>query len=98
MNLEIEYEQEEDGRWIAEVVQLPGTLVYGQTREEAITKVKALAFRVLAERLEQGEDSSEITEIMVKRIYYVEGKAKERVALLEHLSKELGEPYLSDAI
>lgn len=63
MNLEIEYEQEEDGRWIAEVVQLPGTLVYGQTREEAITKVKALAFRVLAERLEQGEDSSEITEI-----------------------------------
>ena len=48
-------EQEEDGRWIAEVVDLPGVLVYGATREEASAKVQALALRVVADRLEHGE-------------------------------------------
>ncbi|MGC8604899.1 MAG: type II toxin-antitoxin system HicB family antitoxin [Desulfomonilaceae bacterium] len=47
----MEYEREEDGRWIAEAHQLPGVLAYGQTREEAMTKAKVLALRVLAERL-----------------------------------------------
>ena len=47
MNIEIE--REDDGRWIAEVPDLPGVIVYGQSREEAISKVKALALRVLAE-------------------------------------------------
>lgn len=51
----IEYEQEEDGRWIAEVLELPGVLAYGQSVEEAIAKVQALALRVLADRLEHGE-------------------------------------------
>lgn len=55
MNFNIECEQEEDGRWIAEVPQLPGTLAYGPTREEAMTRVEILALRVIAERLEHGE-------------------------------------------
>jgi predicted RNase H-like HicB family nuclease len=55
MHLSIETELEEDGRWIAEVPQLPGVLAYGGTAEEAAAKAEALAFRVLAERLEQGE-------------------------------------------
>ncbi len=52
MNFKIDLEQENDGRWIAEVVELPGVMVYGQTREEAISKVQVLALRVLADRLE----------------------------------------------
>jgi predicted RNase H-like HicB family nuclease len=55
MDLRIETELEEDGRWIAEVAQLPGVLAYGATAEEAAAKGEALALRVLAERLEQGE-------------------------------------------
>ena len=53
--LEIEIEREEDGRWIAEVVALPGVLAYGTTRDEAIKRAKALSLRVIAERLEHGE-------------------------------------------
>jgi predicted RNase H-like HicB family nuclease len=53
--LRIESEQEEDGRWIAEVPALPGVLAYGETRTEADAKVKALALRVIADRLENGE-------------------------------------------
>jgi predicted RNase H-like HicB family nuclease len=55
MSLTIEVEQEEDGRWIAEVPELPGVLVYGATRPEAVAAVQALALRVLADRLEHGE-------------------------------------------
>jgi predicted RNase H-like HicB family nuclease len=55
MDLRIEIELEDDGRWIAEVPQLPGVLAYGTTAEEAAAKAEALAFRVLAERLEHGE-------------------------------------------
>jgi len=50
----IEVEREEDGRWIAEVVDLPGVIAYGQTRQEAIDRVQALSLRVLADRLEHG--------------------------------------------
>jgi predicted RNase H-like HicB family nuclease len=57
MNFTVEIEREEDGRWIAEVIELPGVLAYGQTREEAISKVQALALRVLADRLEHGEST-----------------------------------------
>jgi predicted RNase H-like HicB family nuclease len=53
--LRIESEQEEDGRWIAEVPALPGTLAYGTTEAEASAKVKALALRVIADRIENGE-------------------------------------------
>ncbi len=55
MNFTIELEQENDGRWIAEVIDLPGVLAYGQTRQEATAKVQALALRVLADRLEHNE-------------------------------------------
>ena len=56
MEFTIDYEQEEDGRWLAEVVELPGALAYGQTLKQAIARVKALALRVVAERLEHGEE------------------------------------------
>ena len=55
MNYTIECEQEDDGRWLAEVMELPGVLSYGATKEEAIVKAETLALRVIAERLEQGE-------------------------------------------
>jgi predicted RNase H-like HicB family nuclease len=52
MRFNIEIEQEEDGRWIAEIPDLPGVMVYGATREEAQSKVEALALRVIADRIE----------------------------------------------
>ena len=55
MNFGIEVEREEDGRWIAEVVELPGVLIYGHTCEEAIAKAQALALRVIADRIDHGE-------------------------------------------
>lgn len=55
MHFTVEYEQEDDGRWLAEVLELPGVLSYGNTREEAMARAKALALRVVAEKLEHGE-------------------------------------------
>ncbi len=55
MHLTIELEQEDDGRWLAEVPELPGALAYGQSRADAIARVQALALRVLADRLEHGD-------------------------------------------
>ena len=55
MRLTVELELEEDGRWIAEVPELPGTLVYGTTREDALASAQALTLRVLADKLELGE-------------------------------------------
>lgn len=52
MNFKIEFEREEDGRWIAEIADLPGVLAYGATREEAEAAVEALALRVIADRIE----------------------------------------------
>lgn len=63
MTFTVEYEQEEDGRWLAEVLELPGVLAYGQTLEEAIAKAQALALRVLADRLEHGEGAHEFLNI-----------------------------------
>ena len=51
----VEVEQEVDGRWIAEVPELPGVLAYGQTRDEAVRYAQILSLRVLADRLEHGE-------------------------------------------
>lgn len=51
MTFTVETEQETDGRWIAEIAQIPGALAYGSTREEAIALVEALGLRVLAERI-----------------------------------------------
>lgn len=55
MDLTIESEQEDDGRWLAEVLELPGVLTYGQTQQAAIAHAQALALRVLAERLDHAE-------------------------------------------
>ena len=55
MNFTIECEEEVDGRWIAEIPQLPGVLCYGHTADEAMAKAEVLALRAMAERLEQRE-------------------------------------------
>jgi predicted RNase H-like HicB family nuclease len=52
MNFSLEFEQEVDGRWIAEVPELPGVLAYGETRMQAGERANALVFRVLADRIE----------------------------------------------
>lgn len=63
LTLTIETDREEDGRWISEVVEIPGAIVYGGTSEEAIVKVQALALRVLAERLEHGENVPDLVSL-----------------------------------
>lgn len=63
VTLTLQLEQEQDGRWIAEVVDLPGTLVYGNTPEEATARVKALALRVLADRIEHDETQADFGDI-----------------------------------
>jgi predicted RNase H-like HicB family nuclease len=60
MTFQIELDQEADGRWLAEVPTLPGVMTYGVTPTDAVAKVQALALRVLAERLEQGEAVPEL--------------------------------------
>lgn len=64
MTLTIELEQETDGRWIAEVPQLPGVLVYGDSPEKAAQFARALAFRVLADQIEAGEvDATSVSNV-----------------------------------
>lgn len=63
--LKIEFEQEDDGRWIAEIPDLSGAMVYGATREEAQLKVEALALRTLADRLDHGESIPELSQFFV---------------------------------
>ncbi len=57
MNFHIEYEQEIDGRWLAEVPEIPGVLTYGVSANEAMAKAEILALRALAERIETGESN-----------------------------------------
>jgi predicted RNase H-like HicB family nuclease len=61
--MKIELEQEEDGRWIAEVPDISGAMTYGKSRDEALARVKALALRVLADRLEHGESIPELRQV-----------------------------------
>ncbi len=63
MVLTLELEQEEDGRWIAEIPELSGAMVYGSTPDEARFKVQALALRILADRIEHGEESADLSTI-----------------------------------
>jgi predicted RNase H-like HicB family nuclease len=60
MKFTIESEQEADGRWIAEVLELPGLAVYGLTHDDAIAKVQALGLRVLADRLEHDDPPEDL--------------------------------------
>ena len=62
----IETEREDDGRWLAEVVELPGALAYGQSREEATAHAKALALRVIADRLDHGEEVPDIAPLFAE--------------------------------
>ncbi len=63
MTLTVDVEQEADGRWIAEITELPGVLAYGRTAEDARAKAQALALRVLADRLEHGEAGPDLATI-----------------------------------
>ena len=65
MNFTIEHEREEDGRWLAEVPEIPGALAYGATANQAMAKAEALALRVLAERLEHDESGPQSISIAV---------------------------------
>jgi predicted RNase H-like HicB family nuclease len=65
MHFTIEHEQEVDGRWLAEVPELPGALAYGATASEAMAKAEILALRVLAERLEHNESGPQSISIAV---------------------------------
>ncbi len=66
--MKIEIEREDDGRWIAEVPELSGVLVYGKDQEEVISKAQVLALRVIADRLEHGEQIPEINEVFALSI------------------------------
>ncbi|MBL9156368.1 MAG: type II toxin-antitoxin system HicB family antitoxin [Verrucomicrobiales bacterium] len=61
--MKVEVEREEDGRWIAEVVEIPGAMAYGATRDEAASRVEALILRVLADQLENGEPAPELENV-----------------------------------
>ena len=61
--MKVEIEQESDGRWIAEIPDLPGVLAYGESRAAAVAKVETLALRVIADRLEHGETVPEMAEL-----------------------------------
>lgn len=63
MTFRIELDREADGRWIAEVAEIPGALVYGATPGEATAKVKALALRAVADRIEAGEAGPDLESI-----------------------------------
>jgi predicted RNase H-like HicB family nuclease len=63
--LRIEFDREEDGRWIAEIPELPGVMAYGASREEVRGKVEALALRTLADRIEHGEAVPEVGDLFV---------------------------------
>ena len=66
MNLQIELEREDDGRWLAEVPELPGVMTYGKDRGDALAQVQALALRVLADRLEHGEAAPDLLSVSFK--------------------------------
>jgi predicted RNase H-like HicB family nuclease len=61
--VKVQVEREQDGRWIAEVPVISGAMAYGVSREEAVAKVEALVLRILADRLEHGEPSPEVSEV-----------------------------------
>ena len=63
LGMHVEVEREDDGRWIAEVPALPGAMAYGATKEEAVAKVESLVLRVLADKIEHGEDAPEVRRV-----------------------------------
>ncbi len=63
MKFTIEYEREEDGRWIAEIIELPGVMAYGKNPDEAMARAKALALFTVADRLEHGETAAQLSDV-----------------------------------
>ena len=61
--MKIEIEREADGRWIAEIPDLPGVMAYGDSQSHAVAKAETLALRVIADRLEHGEAIPELDEL-----------------------------------
>ncbi len=61
--MRVETEQEADGRWIAEIPSIPGAMAYGATRKEAVAKVEALVLRILADKVEHGEDAPQLDKV-----------------------------------
>ena len=82
MNFSIEYEQEEDGRWLAEVIGLPGVLAYGNIPDEVIFKVKALALRVLVEEDDLSPEY-DLNKLRVRKI----GPGRKKIVNLESCGK-----------
>ena len=66
MHFKIEIDSEEDGRWIAEVPELPGVMTYGKSRDEAMAHVQALALRVIADRLDHAETAPDPLNVTFK--------------------------------
>jgi predicted RNase H-like HicB family nuclease len=63
MKLIVEIEREDDGRWLAEITELPGVMAYGSSQDEAKARAQALALRVIADRLEHGEQDPNLQDI-----------------------------------
>ena len=63
MRFRVEIEREEDGRWLAEIIDLPGVMAYGQTQDLALAAAKALALRVIADKLDHGELSADLADL-----------------------------------
>ena len=61
--MRVEVEQEQDGRWIAEIASIPGAMAYGATKAEAVAKVEALVLRILADKVEHGEEAPELARV-----------------------------------
>lgn len=61
--MKIEIDREDDGRWIAEIPEMPGVMAYGESRQEAITKVEALTLRLIADRIDHGERIPELNDM-----------------------------------
>ena len=99
MQLHIELDRETDGRWLAEVPDLPGVMVYGHDREDAISRVQALALRVIADRLDHGEAVPEPLSVTLRqagsshRVLAREGWAD--VVFAFHDGEEIGPAMLS---
>jgi predicted RNase H-like HicB family nuclease len=62
--MDVEIEKEDDGRYVAEVPTIPGAMAYGETKDKAVARVEALVLRILADRLDHGESSPEVSEVV----------------------------------
>ena len=66
----VEFDREEDGRWIAEVPNLPGVMAYGSTKQAALQKVYAITLRTLADKIEQGQTPAPVSRLFEHEMAY----------------------------